>query len=384
MMKRIIKTVMEWAIPGLIIIILVFMLLNMLKAMRQHSTIVDANTARKAEKPIPVSTFVAEVAPIQPVVVGSCTTKPKNVIELASAIRDIQVTKKHQNVGSYVYTGEPLLELDDRQIATRISRAKDQIEWLQQEIYERERLVDYYRENRASGQSLEIDYRRAVIDLIKAQGEFAVADEELTVAQVEQEKTRVFSPVTGRIDAVAEVGEVTRNNMTLATLTVVDPMLADCLFDTADYSYLLKYKNEGEIVLKGLDGKRYAANFLQESPDGNVTDNLNWTFQIDNSNLEVQTNMTGFIRFVNEESALRIPSVALLNQFEQTAQVFVVDNNTATLTNVSTGIRAGGFVVITDGLDEGDQVVVAGQLDLINNDQVNVLDPTEVTFTYGQ
>nr|WP_246601046.1 efflux RND transporter periplasmic adaptor subunit [Alteromonas antoniana] len=355
--------------------------------MRRHANIVDADSARKAGQALPVSIYEANVAPIQPLIVGSCNTQPSKSVELASAINDILIRESYFEAGDIVEKGQKLLELDKRQIEANLSKAKDQIRWLNEEIKERASLVDYYRENRASGQSLEIDYRRAFIDLIQTERERATADEDLQLAQVELEKTDIFSPVTGRVDIIAAQGEVARLNQTVATITVVNPMIANCVFDTTDYQFLMANRDEGEVVLKGLDGYVFSGHFLQEAPlnpDQEQIDNLNWYFTMDNKELVVQANMTGFIRFTSTEEVLRIPAVALLNQNQDQAQVFKVEGDTATLVNVSVGQRASGFVGISSGLADGDRVVVAGQLDLIDGDLVNAIDPRDVTFQYGQ
>ncbi|RDV27505.1 efflux RND transporter periplasmic adaptor subunit [Alteromonas aestuariivivens] len=386
-MKTVIHYFVKVIIPATIILILLAMAFLLLREMRRHSNIVNADSARQAGQPLPVSVYEANVAPIQPLIVGSCTTQPSKTVELASAINDIIITGSYFVEGDLVSEGQKLLELDKRQIQASISKAQDRIRWLNEEIRERASLVQYYKENRASGQSLEIDYRRALIDLIQAEGDRSTADEELTLAQVDLEKTDIISPVTGRVDIIAAKGEVARVNQTVATITVVNPMVANCVFDTSDYQFLMAKRNEGEVVLKGLDGYQFSGRFLQEAPldpEAEQIDNLNWYFTINNDHLMVQANMTGFIRFTSTEEVLRIPAVALLNQNQNQAQVFRVNDTTANLVTVNTGQRASGFVAITSGLEPGDRVVVAGQLDLIDGDYVNPIDPRDVTFSYGQ
>lgn len=386
-MKSFMKFTVKVMVPATIILILLAMAFFLLREMRRHANIVDADSARKAGQALPVSIYEANVAPIQPLIVGSCNTQPSKSVELASAINDILIRESYFEAGDIVEKGQKLLELDKRQIEANLSKAKDQIRWLNEEIKERASLVDYYRENRASGQSLEIDYRRAFIDLIQTERERATADEDLQLAQVELEKTDIFSPVTGRVDIIAAQGEVARLNQTVATITVVNPMIANCVFDTTDYQFLMANRDEGEVVLKGLDGYVFSGHFLQEAPlnpDQEQIDNLNWYFTMDNKELVVQANMTGFIRFTSTEEVLRIPAVALLNQNQDQAQVFKVEGDTATLVNVSVGQRASGFAGISSGLADGDRVVVAGQLDLIDGDLVNAIDPRDVTFQYGQ
>ena len=84
---------------------------------------------------------------------------------------------------------------------------------------------------------------------------------------------------------------------------------------------------------------------------------------IPNKDRVLRSGMFAHIKlYLSERSALVINRDAL-NRLPGTGSyyVYIVQNGRAVLKNVKTGIAQGNYVEITDGLTEGEQVVVKGQ-----------------------
>ena len=370
-------------IPFLIILLALIVVVFLLGRISQHRQIVDAQAARDAGKPIPVSVYVADEAPIRPLLIGACTTDSSRIVELSTPLNDLLVAKVFVAPGQMVKAGEPLLILDDREALARVSLAKDRLAGLEQEVKERKSVVQYFLENRQAGQSLEIDYRRELINLVQAQGELSVADDELEIAKINLDKTRMAVPVTGQVEAVVTKGEVARQNSILARIRVSDPIIASCEFDVTDYAYLRSIRNDGIVYFRGLEGQGFPAAYFMEGSESSLTDNLVWKFTLANTSNQLQANMAGSIRFTSDREVLRVPSVAVLNRNGEMAQVFVVKDDQAQLIDIKVGQQAGGFTEITEGMEAGESVVIAGQLNLIAGDKVAILDQRKVTYPYG-
>ncbi len=59
---------------------------------------------------------------------------------------------------------------------------------------------------------------------------------------------------------------------------------------------------------------------------------------------------------------VRVPLTAIINNVDKIPHVYVVDkNNTAKLTRVTVGKIVGDAVIITDGLNESQTIILAGQ-----------------------
>ena len=54
-------------------------------------------------------------------------------------------------------------------------------------------------------------------------------------------------------------------------------------------------------------------------------------------------------------------------------QIFVVQNNTAVLKTVSSGKNFGNEVEILEGLQDGDSVIISGQINLIDQAPIHII-----------
>ncbi len=78
--------------------------------------------------------------------------------------------------------------------------------------------------------------------------------------------------------------------------------------------------------------------------------------------------------FLNREisgKALLIPRNALIGSAKK-PQVYIIKNNIATLKDITTGVTNGEMIQVTNGLNEGDEVVFNGQINLTDNTPVKV------------
>ena len=352
---------------------------------RQHRNIVDADFARKSGKPIPVSVYKADIAPLRPVLVGSCMTRASRTVEVGTALPDLEVDEVYAHPGDTVEKGQLLFKLDQREELYNKKLIEARIKWLEKEVEARSALVEFHRNNRKDGHSLETDYRRAQIDLIVTERSLSEAKSELEITRVNLNKTLVQSPVDGVVDEIIMPLEIPITNTPLAKIRVIDPMLTSCEFDVSDYSYLRAARDDGLVVLNGLSEYQLEAKYLRDVSEDDENGNIKWDFSLANEDEMIQSGMEGYIRFFFDEEVLRIPSVALINRDGNNAQVFSMNGeNKVLLTSVVTGQQAGGYVQVLSGIDKGTEVVVGGQLDLIDKDVVQVIDPRSVTYPYEQ
>ena len=72
------------------------------------------------------------------------------------------------------------------------------------------------------------------------------------------------------------------------------------------------------------------------------------------------------------DSAIVIPKQVVISRRNQ-KYVYVVDRNSAVLRNIKTGLEDEVNVEITEGLDEGDNLIIRGYETLRENSRVKVL-----------
>ncbi|MDN3708163.1 efflux RND transporter periplasmic adaptor subunit [Myroides ceti] len=113
--------------------------------------------------------------------------------------------------------------------------------------------------------------------------------------------------------------------------------------------------------------------FIAPKADGS----LNFPVEIEiqnNSNNELKAGMYGTAIFTSNTNTpiLVVPRSAFVGSVS-TNEVFVVKNNVAYLTKVTTGRNFGDFVEILSGIKDGDEVVTSGQINLLNETPVSII-----------
>lgn len=95
---------------------------------------------------------------------------------------------------------------------------------------------------------------------------------------------------------------------------------------------------------------------------------------VDNENGQRKAGMyaTAVFNETGNDNVLTIPREAFVGSVSDN-KIFVVENGTAQLKEIQTGINYGDKVQVTAGLNEGDVVVTSGQINLTDNTAVNIL-----------
>jgi len=74
----------------------------------------------------------------------------------------------------------------------------------------------------------------------------------------------------------------------------------------------------------------------------------------------------------NKEKVLMIPRDAIVSSLKDPS-VYLVKNNIAQLMKIGVGRNFNSFIEVVSGLNEGDQVVTNGQINLTGSSKVSVI-----------
>lgn len=205
------------------------------------------------------------------------------------------------------------------------------------------------------------------------------AKAQLTQANINIGDTRIKAPISGFI-----------NKKYIEPGSILTGMPATALFDIVNVSKLkLKVTvNESQVAsLKlGNNATIAASVFPDKSFTGKITfiaskadETLNFPIEIEvanNPNNEIKAGMYGTATFgtntAKQAEVKTIPRTAFVGSVSSN-QVFVVNNNVATLKKIVAGRIFGDKVEILDGLNDGDVVVTSGQINLSDNTKVSIV-----------
>lgn len=191
--------------------------------------------------------------------------------------------------------------------------------------------------------------------------------------------TKVKAPISGFI-----------NKKYVEPGSILAGMPATALFDIVNVSKLklkvtvnesqvpnLKLGNNVTITASVFPDKTFTGKimFIASKAD----ESLNFPIEIEvanNPNNEIKAGMYGTAVFgsssAKQAEVKTIPRTAFVGSVSSN-QVFVVNNNVATLKTIVAGRIFGDKVEILDGLNNGDVVVTSGQINLSDNTKVNIV-----------
>jgi membrane fusion protein (multidrug efflux system) len=205
------------------------------------------------------------------------------------------------------------------------------------------------------------------------------AESNLKQANINVGDTKVKAPIRGYI-----------NKKYIEQGSILTGMPATELFDIVNVSKLKLKVTVNESQVAGLKlGNTVnisASVFPDKSFTGKITfiaskadETLNFPIEIEvanNPNNEIKAGMYGTATFgsntAKQVEVKTIPRAAFVGSVSSN-QVFVVNNNVATLKKIVAGRIFGDKVEILDGLNDGDVVVTSGQINLSDKTKINIV-----------
>jgi len=274
--------------------------------------------------------------------------------------------------GSFVRQGQPLFEIDPRQIQAQLQQAEANLGQGLANLAKAERDVARYRplaEQRAISQQ-ELDNAVSAEQVARA----AVVALKAAVDQVKLNLswTRVTSPIGGIAGAAtAQVGDLVTPQSVLATVSRVDPLRV--LFNLSEQEYL-RYREGGvpgaaqrisqlELVLSDGTVFPHAGRLIFTGREVDVkTGTIGAVGLFPNPGNLLRPGQYAKVRAETsvDRGALLVPQRAV-NELQGGYQVAVVGpGDKAEVRNVQVGQRIGSLWVIDRGLHPGERVVVDG------------------------
>ncbi|MDX1740086.1 MAG: efflux RND transporter periplasmic adaptor subunit [Rhodothermales bacterium] len=297
-------------------------------------------------------------------------------------------------LGATVQRGATIARIDAGLTGAAVEQAEAQVASatatlkLARETYERQEPL--YRDSVISA----LEFESVVAQFNQAQAQLQQAEGLLRQAREQDGFTRITAPFSGRIEQhFLEVGEVAApglpvirivNTRTVKITTGVPERYAGDIGEGSDIEVLFS-----SYGIEAVPGKVSFA--------GSVIDRASRTFpievQVSNREGKLKPEMIGKVLLTRDQlqDVLVVPLDAVIRD-ENGTNVFVAvedgEHEVATRRSVIVGPTYSGQIVITEGLQEGEKLIVAGQnlltpgdrLDVINTDNAsNETTPARVT-----
>jgi multidrug efflux system membrane fusion protein len=318
--------------------------------------------------------------PVQIAAVGS--VEPMRTVAIRARV-DGNVTELRVKPGDLVKAGDSLFVLDQRpfraaleQAKAALARDKAGLENARQDMQRQQQLWD----KQLTPQEA---YDRATTALDQSAQALANSRAALDNAQLNLEYATVRAPISGRIGKPAvDIGSMVRANdpSVIVTVNQISPIYATF---SVPQRYLADIrarfgKEPMEVVVTRGGADKPAATgrlaFVDNTVDpatGTIV--LRATFANEKEALWPGESVSVVLTTSTDAAAKVVPPEAVQTGTKGSYVFVVKPDNTAEFRAVTVDRIVSGFAVISQGLDEGEKVVLDGQLNLVNGTRVQIV-----------
>ncbi len=280
---------------------------------------------------------------------------------LLSATEGGKITKFYKDKGEFVKKGETILEIDNELLKASLDATKAQFELAEITFQKQEEI---YKQNVNS----EIQYLQAKYGMEQLKAN-------LKMIQTRYNNTFIVAPFSGYIDyKFYDEGELAPVGQPIVNLINISKVKIEA---GVPENFITSVK-KGDIttVFVNAVGKEYSGKISFVGTSVNAT---NRTFPIEitilNKGKELKPELIAEVKIQskNYDKMIVIPT-EVITRVDNGYVVYVENNGKAESKEVKILKRTGDKVAVSDGLNEGDKLIVVGYQSLINGQAINVVD----------
>jgi multidrug efflux system membrane fusion protein len=349
----------------------------------------DPPPLERPPSPVTVAAAVSEDVPMYLDEVGH--TVAREVVSVQPQVSG-KITEIHFADGADLNKGDPLFTIDPRPFQAQLDAA-------QANLVQSKAALDFAKIQFARVQDLiesraiarqDYDTRKNAVDV----GEAQVRQNEAAVesARLNLEYTTILSPIDGRAGhrLVDNGNVVTANTTTLLTIERMDPIYADFTVTETDFPEV--QRNEArhslrvEVRLPDQPKPEIGElTFLDNSVQGS-SGTVMLRATVPNPSRHLWPGQFVNVRLVlaTLPKAVLIPAAALQDSAKGAFVYVVKQDSTAELRPVKLGQRQGEMVVVEQGLQPGENVILNGQIGVMPGGKVRVVTATPAAAPAGQ
>lgn len=343
----------------------------------------SAVTAKPEQPAIAVTAYTVKQETIDVTTVLPARTNAFLVAEIRPQVSGT-ILKRDFIEGSLVKAGQSLYQIDPATYQATVNSAKASLASakanaeLARLSYKR---IQSLLNSKAVSQQ---EYDQAKATAAQTNASVMVAQAALDTAQINLAYTKVYSPITGRIgkSSVTEGALVSAGQaVALATVQQLDPMYVDMTQSTTDFLRLKQQSANGTlqqqngqamVVLTLENGQSYPFKGTLEFSDVTVDETtgsilLRAVFPNPDNLLLPGMFVRATLNDGQRDNSILIPQQSLTRDAKGNASVKLIDaNNRVETRNVVAEKAIGANWLISEGLNNGDRVIITG-LQKINN-----------------
>jgi len=201
------------------------------------------------------------------------------------------------------------------------------------------------------------------------------ADIQLENAKKQWDDTKIIAPFSGYITSQnTELGAYVNAGTMIAGIADISKLKV--VFDVSETNAYELQRGQTVIVTTDVHPEAsYKGTISNISPKASASHTYPVEIMITNNGkdkLKAGTYVKVNVNMSNKEKVLMIPRDAIVSSLKDPS-VYLVKNNIAQLMKIGVGRNFDSFIEVVSGLNEGDQVVTNGQINLTGSSKVSVI-----------
>lgn len=300
--------------------------------------------------------------------------EPVRIAEVRARVAGI-ILERHFEEGSDVTAGQLLFTIDPAPLKAALARAQGEEARAEAMLNEAMTVIKRYQPLVKTGTVSQQDFDTADAAVKTAQAALRSASASVETARLDLEYAAVKAPIAGRISraAVTEGALVGQGEATtLAIIQQLDPVYVDFKQSIADIIRLRMQQGSEQsaaqnsvvsVVVEGFDYPHQGSLLFSDASVERQTGQLSLRASFPNPEGLLLPGMFVRVNTIqgSEPDAILIPQRFIQRGNDGNAQVLIVDdNNTVQARPVKTGSMQGTLWHITEGLKNGDKLIVSG------------------------
>lgn len=349
--------------PRFILFLLIALIVVLFFAIKKESASIAASKAAalSIEKP-PVNTVTLLLSPstIQDRINLPGSIKSWTDLELLAKISG-SITEVMVTEGDNVKQGDLLARIEEADYRIALDRARAAYKFAKAEF---ERDSSIYAKGMIS--TAELDTRKTSVQTSKADMEHA---------ELQYSRCNIIAPMDGVIKQLdAKIGLRLAVGDPVAQILKIDKLKAVVGIPESDVN-AIRQLDTVDLTIQALDGEiiRAKKHFISPSPE-TVARLYEMELEIDNADGRILPGMFVRADIIKKKvnNAIAIPFYSVISRNDE-QYVFVEKDGVVEKRNVQLGIMEEWMVEITEGIAEGENLVIEGHRDVENKQQVRVI-----------
>ena len=323
---------------------------------------------------VPVSVTPVQRQNLNSYLVLNGIVEPERKVEIYSHL-SAYVKKIVKEEGDYVKENDVLAQLDDKEIIISYNQAKIQLDQAKLNLEEAEN--NYIRSQELVKRSLvsEQDFQATEAQFKQSQLEYQGRMENFNNLKLQLDWTKIRALSEGYItERLIEAGDRVNANTQVYTIEDFSPLLIRVFVPTSD-AINLALGMSAEVTTEVLKGLVLEGNVKLINPRIDVeTGTVKVTVEVFDNSLRLQPGMFVKVQIAigMKENILIIPRKAILYK-QNKSYVFVLNRRQVSQREVLLGLLEEDHVEVTEGLNEGEVIVIVGVEGLKDGQRVDVI-----------